>query len=273
MWQVLSSKLAHVIVALLNVLAPLGSNIRQNVVYAPGASHQADIYRPGGGAARPVVVFLYGGGWRSGSKEDVAFVGAALARRGFVVVIPEYRHVPMVGLPDILADNAAAVAWTIAHASEFGGDPHRVVVAGHSSGAWAAAMLALDPRWLAQAGVEPSALAGMIGIAGPYAVWSLTEPEDKEVFAGSGPEMEPINLRPSRQPPLLLVAGTADRDVLPSSTSALADHVRGLGGRVESHIYAGLGHDQIVKALSFPFSLWSPVSSDVDRFLHLDKRT
>ncbi len=113
--------------------------------------HVADVYQPNSDGPHPVVVFFYGGGWRTGSKEGVAFLGAALARQGFVTVIPEFRHFPDGSLSDILTDSANAVAWTIAHADTFGGDPKRVVVAGHSSGAWAAAMLGLDGTWLEHA--------------------------------------------------------------------------------------------------------------------------
>lgn len=267
MLHYLGAQVAYAAVILLNALAPVSADVERDVAYAPGPSHLADVYRPSTGEGCPVVVFLYGGGWRTGSKEGVASVGAALARNGFVAVVPEYRHFPEVGLPDILADNAAAVAWAIAHAPAFGGDPRRVVVAGHSSGAWAAAMLALDATWLERAGTRPDALAGMIGLAGPYAVSTLTDRADQEVFAGAGPEMEPINDRPERHPPMLLLTGADDADVLPSGTTALADRLRGRGGEAEAHVYAGLGHGEIVEAVSFPFLGRSSVSDDIEHFV------
>lgn len=267
MLGLLCDKLVSATLVVLNLLAPVEVHVDANRPYAAGDGHQADIYRPSAPGPSPVLVFLYGGGWRNGSKADVAYVGAAFARRGFVVVIPEYRHVPAVGLSDILADNAAAVAWTIAHAAEFGGDPQRVVVAGHSSGAWAAAMLGLDATWLERVGSSPGNLAGIVGLAGPYATAALTDPLDKQVFSGADPAMQPINHAASAHPPLLLLSGAEDQDVRPSGTVALADRLRTHEDAPQTHIYPGLGHGQIVRSLSFPFSAQAPTADDIARFV------
>lgn len=267
MLSYLGDKIVGLTLAVLNVLAPFEVHVTKGVAYADGIEHRADIYRSAARGARPVVVFLYGGGWRTGSKDEVAYVGAAFARRGFVAVIPDYRHVPAVGLSDILADNAAAVAWTIAHAAEYGGDSRRVVVVGHSSGAWAAAMLGLDPTWLEQAGSSPAKLAGIVGLAGPYASAALMEPLDREVFVGSDPTLQPINHASDRHPAMLLAAGAADLDVNPAGTLELDGAMRAFAGDETMKIYPGLGHGQIVHALSFPFSLRFPVADDVARFI------
>ncbi len=94
MLGLLCDKLVSATLLVLNLLAPVEVHVDTNRAYAAGTGHQADVYRPTGPGPSPVLVFLYGGGWRNGSKEDVAYVGAALARKGFVVVIPEYRHFP-----------------------------------------------------------------------------------------------------------------------------------------------------------------------------------
>ncbi|WP_342109510.1 alpha/beta hydrolase [Methylobacterium sp. SI9] len=266
MLGLLCDKLVSATLLVLNLLAPVEVHVDTNRAYAAGTGHQADVYRPTGPGPSPVLVFLYGGGWRNGSKEDVAYVGAALARKGFVVVIPEYRHFPAASLTDILSDNAAAVAWTIGHASEFGGDPRRVVVAGHSSGAWAAAMLGLDARWLTQAGSSPADLAGIVGLAGPYATSALTDPLDRQVFSGADPALQPINHVASRHPALLLLTGAEDRDVRPSGTVALANRLEDGADPPQTHVYPGLGHGQLVRSLSFPFSVQAPTADDIARF-------
>ncbi|RYE61073.1 MAG: alpha/beta hydrolase [Hyphomicrobiales bacterium] len=133
-----------------------------------GAHRQVlDVYAPRLGAIgrRPVVVFFYGGSWNSGTRTGYAFVGKALAAQGIVVVIPDYRLVPAVRYPGFVEDGAAAVRWTKAHAREFGGDPTRIVLMGHSAGAYIAAMLAVDDRWLK---ADRSAIRGFVGLAGPY---------------------------------------------------------------------------------------------------------
>ena len=266
MMHALSDYLINAIIFLLNYTAPVGLTVERDIPYASDRFHRADIYRLENASARPVIVYLYGGGWRGGSKGRAAFVGGALARRGFVVVIPEYRHFPQVGLSEILADHAAAVGWTLTHAGEIGGDPRRVIIAGSSSGAWGAAMLVLDPRWLERAGSKPDELAGMVGLAGPYMTSSLTEQSDRDVFKESGSDMEPINHASTPHPPMLLLTGTADTDVLPISTTMLSEKLRGGMGAIESRSYAGLGHADIVLSLVFPFSRQAPVLKDIEHF-------
>jgi acetyl esterase/lipase len=267
MLSYLYERLVGATLVALNLLAPLEVRVQTDLAYAAGSVHRADVYRPNAEGPHPVLVFLYGGGWRSGSKDDFAYVGAALARRGIVTVIPDYRHVPAASLSDILTDNAAAVAWTIAHAPALGGDPRRVVVAGHSSGAWAAAMLGLDATWLDHAGSSPDALAGIVGLSGPYTVSALTEPQDLQVFAGSDPGLQPINHAAGRHPAVALLTGVADLDVRPSGTFALASRLRAAAAEPEIHVYPGLGHAQTAWAISFPFSLQAPVADDIERFV------
>ena len=267
MLNYLTEKLAQATLVILNLLAPAEVHVQKDLAYAAGSQHQADVYRPVSGGARPIVVFLYGGGWRYGTKDEYAYIGAALAREGLVAVIPEYRHFPTASLPDILNDNAAAVAWTIANAAALGGDPRRVVVAGHSSGAWAAAMLGLDPKWLEHAGSSPTALAGIVGLSGPYTASALTESSDQAVFADSDPTLQPLAHAAGRHPSMLLLAGSADMDVRPSATLALANGLRASGNSPELHIYPGLGHAQTAWSISFPFSLQAPVAGDIARFV------
>src|ERR1700684_168074 len=100
-------------VTVLNALAPkAGITETRDIAYAPGDRHALDIYQPNGQGAAPVVVFIYGGGWKDGNKGEYRFVAAALAARGFLTVVPDYRLFPQVRFPTFLQDNAAAVAWS-----------------------------------------------------------------------------------------------------------------------------------------------------------------
>ena len=136
------------------------------LAYGAASRQQLDLYLPlaGGEAKKPVVVFFYGGNWDSGRKEDYLFLGAAMAARGFIVVLPDYRIYPEVRYPAFLADGASVVRWTLAHIAEYGGDPDRVSVMGHSAGAYIALMLALDPVWLGDA---RSGIKSVVGLAEP----------------------------------------------------------------------------------------------------------
>ncbi len=136
----------------LNALSP-GSALRASagVPYGANARHKLDIYTPETPtASAPVIVFFMGGNWVKGERADYAFVGRALASRGYVVVIPDYRLYPEVKYPDFLDDSAQAVAWTAREIARFGGDPKRLYVMGHSAGAYNASMVALDPSYLAR---------------------------------------------------------------------------------------------------------------------------
>jgi hypothetical protein len=109
----------------LNALAPRnGIIVEEGIAYAEGQRHELDVYAPNQGAtSAPVVVFFYGGGWETGDRAMYRFLGASLAARGVVVVIPDYRLHPAVRFPAFMDDGAAAVAWAHMNAARFGGDP------------------------------------------------------------------------------------------------------------------------------------------------------
>ena len=88
-------------------------------------------------------MIFYGGGWEDGSRADYRFAAMALARRGVVVMVPDYRLYPDVRFPDFIADGARAVRWARRNAIEFGADPRLLFSVGHSAGAYIAAMLKL----------------------------------------------------------------------------------------------------------------------------------
>src|SRR5204862_3568289 len=143
--------------------------------YGPDPRQRLDVYVPRRRAeGSPIAVFFYGGSWDSGRRQDYGWVGRALASRGFVTVIADYRLYPEVKYPDFLDDGAQAVRWAADNAARFGGDPGRIVLAGHSAGAYNAAMLAFDGRYLAAAGVDPSHVKAMAGLSGPYDFLPLT---------------------------------------------------------------------------------------------------
>jgi acetyl esterase/lipase len=238
--------------------------------YAPGPRGGLDVYRPRNRTGRlPLVVFLYGGGWRAGDKATNMFVAAELARRGAVVMVPDYRVYPEVQFPVFLQDNARAVAWAIGHAAEYGADPEAVFVVGHSAGAYNAVMLALDPRWLAAEEVDRGRLAGVVGLAGPYDFLPIKDPDIIPVFAtaSDGLSSQPVTYADGQNPPLLLLTGDADATVRPRNTTALAARVGAAGGVVQQKIYPGLGHLGIVMAFTPLFRSKAPVLADIEAFI------
>jgi acetyl esterase/lipase len=217
----------------------------------------------------PVVIFWYGGGWAKGDRTSYAFAGRALAREGFLVVIPDYRKVPRVRFPAFLDDGADAVAWVQEHVAKHGGDPERVAVMGHSAGAYQAVMLALDSKRLTAAGADPGIVKAAVGLSGPYDFYPFDKKRSIEAM-GRWPrplETQPITFARADAPPLLLVTSDGDETVRPRNANNLGAKLRRLGAPVEVTNYGPLDHEEVVMALSVPFRSKAPVLADSVAFL------
>lgn len=164
--------------------------------------------------------------------------------------------------PAFIEDSAAAVEWVRAHAAGFGGDPDAIVLMGHSAGAYNAAMLALDPRWLGQ---SRAFVRSLIGLAGPYDFLPLKSFVTREAFgsARDASGTQPINFAGAGSPPALLLHGGRDRTVSPRNSRELAGRLASAGGEARLKIYPQLGHVSILTALAVPFRRRVPVLADV----------
>ncbi|KTB76689.1 alpha/beta hydrolase [Pseudomonas syringae] len=258
---------------LLNTLNPNGPVDQvAGLSYGPDPRNRLDIYTPKSKPANaPVVVFFYGGSWNTGSRTDYAFVGQALAARGIVTVIADYRLYPQVRYPSFLEDSAQALAWTYKHIKTYGGDPGRLYVMGHSAGAYNAAMLALDPRWLGGEGLSPAILSGWIGLAGPYDFLPIENPEVKPVFffPDSPPDSQPINHVSSNAPPALLMASNTDTLVNPKrNTGGLAQKLRAADVPVRDLYFSRTNHGTLVGAFAKLLSRLAPVADEVEMFVN-----
>jgi acetyl esterase/lipase len=244
-----------------------GMLVARDQAFAAGERRKLDLYGPRqmGGERLPVIVFFYGGSWNSGVKEGYAFAGRALAAEGFLVAIPDYRLVPEVRFPAFIEDGAAAVKWVGANAARFGGDPDRIVLAGHSAGAYNAAMLAFDPRWL---GADRKAVRGFAGLAGPYDFLPLDGPITRAAFGGAGElaATQPVNFASADDPPALLLVAAGDRLVYPRNSLRLAEALRKQGVQAEVRSYENVGHVGIMTAFAKPLRGKAPVLRDVADF-------
>jgi len=262
--------------SLVNAVSPGGSDRSvASVAYGANPRQTLDIYRPEGGAGNaPVIVFFYGGNWVSGERADYAFVGRALAARGFVVVIPDYRLYPQVRYPDFLVDSARAVAWTERKIAAYGGDPKKIFAMGHSAGAYNAAMLALDSRLLRAQGSDPSHLRGWIGMAGPYNFLPVQNPTTRPVFwyPDTPPDSQPINHVSRNAPPALLIAANNDDTVNPArNTGAMGDKLRSAGVPVREVYYDRVNHASLVATLSSSLlRRLAPTLDAIEQFVHSD---
>ncbi|MDL2357176.1 MAG: alpha/beta hydrolase [Pseudomonadota bacterium] len=256
----------------INALSPAGaSDTTASLAYGPGVRNKLDIYRPHQvTATTPVVVFFYGGNWSTGERADYAFVGRALAARGIVVVIPDYRLYPQVRYPDFLDDAAQAVAWTANNITRYGGDPRNLFLMGHSAGAYNAAMLALDARWLGKQGMAPSSLRGWIGLAGPYDFLPVENKTARPVFhfPDTPADSQPINHVGGAVLPALLIAANHDALVNPvRNTGGLAARLRARGAPVQEVYYDGVSHTTLVASLAAPLRSLAPTLDAIDQFV------
>jgi acetyl esterase/lipase len=242
---------------------PYGDGPRQMLdIWAPDHAQQGD--------RLPVIVFFYGGGWNSGERASYGFVGRALAQKGFVVVIPDYRLTPKAHWPDFLEDSAAAVAWTHRYIDGLAGDPDRIALMGHSAGAYNAVMLALDPTWLRAAKSDPAILRGVAGLAGPYDFLPMEKGGLAERAMGKvkpAEKTQPIAYARGDAPPLWLASGEEDATVRPRNSQNLAAAIEKAGGSATLRLYPGIGHTGIVMALSAPFRSRGPVLDEASDFL------
>lgn len=245
---------SQLVFGLANVPTYFGSAERTgDIAYGEDDRQSLDVYRPKAVRSAPVVVFWYGGSWTSGTKESYRFVGSALASRGFVAVLPDYRLHPDVRFPAFIDDAAHAVAWVQANIEKFGGDPTRIVLMGHSAGAHIATFVGIHPEYLQRAGVNTEHIKGLVGLSGPYAL----DPNSamlNRIFSSpySHADWQPVRFVSPQTPPTLLIHGNEDRVVAPSHTDAMHRALTEADVPTEIALYDGRNHADTVAAFAWP---------------------
>ncbi|WP_372863656.1 alpha/beta hydrolase [Spongiibacter sp.] len=254
---------------LLNVLSLNPHTQRhRDIRYGEHPRQRIDLYRGKGRQPLPVVMFIHGGYWSDGERADYRFVGEALAQRGYLAAIISYRLYPEVRFPAFIDDAATALATLRRIAADYGGDPQRIFIGGHSAGAHSAVMLALDERYLAAAGGSPTWIRGFFGLSGPY---DFLPPKEDKVAAIFGPSHNyprgnPINFVAPSRPPALLVHGRDDRTVGARNSLRLAESLSAAGSDVELMISPG-GHAAPLLAFSGIKRQRSQILDTLDRWI------
>ncbi|HEV7227090.1 alpha/beta hydrolase [Brevundimonas sp.] len=257
--------------AALNALGPRDRNARRvarDLPYGDDPRQRFDLYAPtNGNDALATLVFLYGGGWDSGSRAEYGWAAQALAAQGFLVALPDYRVVPQVRFPAFIEDAAAATVRVAQVARDHGGDPDRLGVLGHSAGAHLAMMITLDRRYMAAVD-RPDLIRAAAGLAGPYEFLPFNVPASINAF-GRAPDptlTQPVTFARADAPPIWLGHGTADVVVHAEDTEILRDRLRALGAPVEAKLYADLDHADLIATFSPLFRKKAPVLDDVAGF-------
>lgn len=215
-------------------------------------------------APRPVLVFFYGGGWANGTRTEYSYAARPFVEAGYIVVLPDYRKVPEVRFPGFVEDSADAVKWVQANIAQYGGDPARVNVAGHSAGAYNALMLALDPQWLGDRPVT-SAIS-LAGAADFYPFTSKRAINAMSQFPDPN-ATQPVTFVRADAPPILLIHGTEDTVVRIRNSNSLYAKQKAAGGDITLRAQAGGSHNDLVLALGTLFRGYYPVVPESVKFL------
>ncbi len=244
-----------------------GVVIETDLAYGPMTRQKLDIYRPAG-ATRPtaIVLFIYGGSWRTGDRALYRFVGSALAKRGFLAIVPDYRLFPEARFPEFISDVAEAYAWG---ARLPGNRDIPIFVAGHSAGAHIAALLTYDSRYRDRIDPALPKPRGFIGLAGPYAFDPKTNASTAEIFATAvdANDARPVAYARGGQAPALLIHGLDDTTVGVWNTRAFAEALTSRGVGAETIELPGFGHIGLVLAIARPFRWRGPVLDKISAFV------
>ena len=257
---------------LLNSLGPRDGGVRRvarDIAYGDDPRQRLDLYAPTAPGTYPVLVFFYGGGWDSGSRDLYGWAAQALAAQGFVVALPDYRVVPQVVFPAFIEDAAVATAKAADVAAAYGGDPERLGVLGHSAGAHLALMISLDRRYM-QAVDRPGLIRAAAGLAGPYDFLPFDVGASRNAF-GRAPDptlTQPVTFVRPDAPPIWLGHGTADVVVHAEDTTILDQRMKAVGGRSEAKLYPGLNHADLIATFSPLFRKKATILADVTGFFH-----
>lgn len=261
---------------LLNAVVPShGYQVVADQAFGSDPAQKLDVLIPkdvAPGEKRPVVLFFYGGSWKSGSRSEYRFAGEALTSKGFIAVVADYRHFPAVKFPAFQTDAAMALRWTVDHIAEHNGNPDAIFVMGHSAGAHMGALLTVDGAYTRAAGVKDGAIKGFIGLAGPYAMVPSQVKSISDVFAGLPDEnvARPVHFVTAtgpKPPPMLLLYGLGDKTVGRANAPEFAARVRSAGGEATVIEYPDITHPGIILAMAHYFRGRAPVLEDTAAFV------
>jgi acetyl esterase/lipase len=157
---------AHLLVAFALLAEAQAQDVKRDIPYGDRERQVLDVYSPPSAKNRPVVLWIHGGGWQVGDKSDVQEKPRVFAEKGFVFVSTNYRLLPNVDMATIVRDIARSIHWVHDHIAEYGGDPKRLLVMGHSAGAQLAALICTDDRYLKEEGLSLSIIKGCVPVDG-----------------------------------------------------------------------------------------------------------
>ena len=254
-------------------------DIKADLPFDENPSLKYDLYLPNSPrhtlSETPVVVFFFGGSWNRGNKSEYEFVGRRLASMGYIAAVPNYRLYPEVRYPEFLEDGAKSIK---AVQDELGKPAYKhlrpskqYVLMGHSAGAYNAAMLALDQRWISAQGLShPESVKAFIGLAGAYNIYPINDEEVRPVFHHPNypPQSQPIDFSANGTVPSLLLAPETDTLVsIEKNTVALVNSLRSSGARSELVSVKGTDHITLIGTMSPLLFLKGSTAGPISKFI------
>jgi acetyl esterase/lipase len=220
--------------------------------------HRLDLYVPKGGRDAkkdvPVMMFVHGGGFTVGIKDQYAFVGQVFASYGIATAVISYRLTPKTTYPGHVQDTARAFAWLRAHVAEYGGKADKIFISGHSAGATLVGMLGSDPAWLHDVGESLDHVAGVIPISGSFTqsprsgMFDSPYSIDPEIVRNASS----INHVAGTHPPFLILYGDKDAPRTGQDAEAMTKALKGAGNSADVHEIADHAHMDMITGVMSP---------------------
>jgi acetyl esterase/lipase len=221
-------------------------NAGENHFYGPDPYQSIALFQP----KRPngtVLAFIHGGGWTNGYKEMMGYMAPAFTDRGVLFASIGYRLAPRFPWPACFDDCAAAISWLYRHASDYGGDPARIVVGGRSAGGHLSSLLAVRRDWQAALGLPSDVVRGCIPVSGVYLFGEGSGLSKRQQFLGPPEQNNDVAASPLRHiqgtpPPFFMTWGERDFPHLMRQAETMAAALRAAGASVETMTLAGCDH-------------------------------
>ncbi|RYY78744.1 MAG: alpha/beta hydrolase [Moraxellaceae bacterium] len=258
-------------VGFLNGITRKDFNVQSNIAYGADTRQKLDVYQPlaiSKSKPKPVILFVHGGAWEEGSKDDYLFVGESFTRAGYVTVIMNYRLAPAHKYPDYVQDTAQVIQWINQNIARYGGNPQQIVVMGHSAGAFNVVEAVDNARWLSEVNVPVSHIKAVVGIAGPYSYDFRTD-STRDAFPANA---VPDQVMPDRHvradaPPHLLLVGSNDQRVKPANAQRMQAALQAKKIPVQLETVEGANHVSIMAAVATRLSWYKSTRQQILDYL------
>ena len=255
----INSLLQRVGLQLLNLIARTGGYRIETYAYGSSERERMDWYVVD--KKLPTVVFIYGGNWRSGRRQDYRFVADTVCQMGVNVLLPDFPLYPSHRFAEILEGTVEATDYFMSEVSTLA----PVILMGHSSGAQKAALLTLNQSLLR----SPERIRSMIGISGPYDFFPFTEDDHWDLFSPEEnyPSSQPVNYVRPGAPPLYLLHGREDNRVRRGHSKSLMEKQIAVGGVASRKVYDRMGHVDAILSFSRIHRRNNPLIRDIHSYI------